>query len=143
MALFDRINQKAALWVHDMKTELHTEDEHKALHALRAGLHSLRDRLTIGAAAQLSAQLPLLIRGLYFENWDPTGKPVRIRRRADFLALVRENYAPRTDAAPEDIMAALFRLLEKHVSMGEVTDIVMNLPEELRGLTGARHDGEP
>jgi uncharacterized protein (DUF2267 family) len=41
-------------------------------------------------AAQLSGQLPLLIRGLYFEGWDPTGKPLRIRHREDFLVLVRE-----------------------------------------------------
>jgi uncharacterized protein (DUF2267 family) len=140
MPLFDRIQQKALAWVHDMMSELHCDDEHKALHALRAGLHSLRDRLTIEAAAQLSAQLPLLIRGLYFENWDPTGKPIRIRRRAEFLALVRENYAPRADLPPEDIITALFRVLEKHVSLGEVTDIVMNLPEDLRTLTGARHE---
>jgi uncharacterized protein (DUF2267 family) len=137
--LFDRVNQKAVVWVHDMMTALRSDDEHQALHALRAGLHALRDRLTVEAAAQLSAQLPLLVRGLFFENWDPTGKPIRIRRRADFLALVREYYAPRADLPPEDIMTALFRVLEKHISVGEITDIVMNLPEDLRTLTGARH----
>src|SRR2546429_6782656 len=104
MHLFDKSNEKANEWVKDMMVCLGTEDAHKALHALRAGLHALRDRLTVEESAQLSAQLPLLIRGLFFENWVPTGKPLRIRHRAEFLTLVREKYAPREDAAADQLV---------------------------------------
>jgi uncharacterized protein (DUF2267 family) len=45
--------------------------------ALRAVLHALRDRLTVAETAHLSAQLPMLIRGIYFKGWDPTKVPVR------------------------------------------------------------------
>jgi uncharacterized protein (DUF2267 family) len=131
MNLFDKADQQATLWVKDMMSTLDTEDAHLALHALRAGLHALRDRLTVAEAAQLSAQLPLVIRGLFFEGWVPTGKPLRIRHRAEFLALVREKYAPREDAAADEIVAALFHVLGKHVSAGELTDIMMILPEEI------------
>ncbi len=134
MKLFDKINQQATLWVKDMMTELGTPDADKALHALRAGLHALRDRLAVNEAAQLSAQLPLLIRGFFFEGWDPNDKPLRIRHKAEFLALVRERYAPRQDVAADEIMAALFRVLGRHVSAGEITDVLMSLPEELVGV---------
>ena len=140
MNLFDKIVEKANIWVKDTMAELPSKDPHQALHALRAGLHALRDRLTIEEAAQLSAQLPLLIRGIYFEDWRPAGKPLRIRHRAEFLALVREKYAPRSDLPAEEIMAALFRVLRKHVTVGELTDIVMSLPSELVGDTRERDD---
>ena len=44
---------------------------------MRATLHALRDRLTVEEAAQFAAQLPMLIRGFYYEGWNPTDKPVR------------------------------------------------------------------
>src|SRR4051794_23126838 len=109
MNLFATVNQQATIWVKQMMAELRTDDPHRALHALRAGLHALRDRLSVDEAAQLSAQLPVLVRGIFFEGWDPTGKPLRIRHRAEFLALVREKYAPRDDLPADDIMVALFR----------------------------------
>lgn len=141
MRIFDRANQQATAWVKEMMAELGT-DEQRALHALRAGLQALRDRLTVDETAQLAAQLPLLIRGLFYEGWDPTGKPLRIRHRAEFLALVREKLGPRADrVAADDAVRALFRLLQRRVSAGELTDVVMTLPAELVALvSGNAHD---
>jgi uncharacterized protein (DUF2267 family) len=129
--LFDKINQHATLWVRDMMLELRTEDPHKAMQALRAGLQALRDLLGVGAAARLSAQLPLLVRGMFFEGWDPAHSPLRIRRAKDFFPLVREKYAPRADAPADEIVAALFRVLGRHISAGELTKVMLSLPEEL------------
>ena len=44
--------------------------------ALRAVLHALRDRLTVDECADLAARLPLLVRGMYCEGWDPSRVPV-------------------------------------------------------------------
>ena len=131
MNLFNKVTQQATLWVKDMMEALPTTDPHKALHALRAGLQALRDRLSVNEAARFSAQLPLLMRGIFFEGWDPTGKPLRLRHRAEFLALVHEKYGPQTDVAAADLVAAMFRVLSKHVDAGEVTHIVLSLPEEV------------
>jgi uncharacterized protein (DUF2267 family) len=134
MKLFQNASETGASWVTEMADELDVRDEAEALAALRAGLQALRDRLPLEEVAQLSAQLPLLIRGLLFENWDPSGKPLRLRHRADFLALVREKYEPRWQLAPDRIVAALFRLLEAHVSQGEITHIMMALPRDIGAL---------
>ena len=143
MDIFNKLTEPATHWLNDMMEELRTDDRQLAWHALRAGLHALRDRLTVEEAAQLSAQLPLLIRGLYFEGWDPTGKPLRIRHGQDFLALIREKYAPRTDTPAADLIQALFRVLEKHVSMGELTDVMLSLPAELVDVVrGVQSDEE-
>jgi uncharacterized protein (DUF2267 family) len=131
---FDRINQQAMPWVTDMMTELRTSNPQQGLHALRAGLHGLRDRLSVNEIAQLSAQMPLLIRGMFFEGWHPSDKPLHVRHKAEFLALVRGYYAPRTDVAAGDIVTALFCVLSKHVSPGEIGAVLMSLPEELVDL---------
>jgi uncharacterized protein (DUF2267 family) len=142
MRIFEKSQEKAAEWVRDMMVCLDCDDQQQALHALRAGLHALRDRLTVEEAAQLAAQMPLFIRGLFFENWHPAGKPLRIRHPNEFLALVIANYAPRSDAYADEIVQATFRVLRKHVSEGELTDVVMSLPEPLLPLVGGRHVAE-
>jgi uncharacterized protein (DUF2267 family) len=136
--LFEKANQQATLWVTEMMTELGTNDPHKALHALRAGLHALRDRLGVDEAAQISAQLPLLIRGLFFEGWDPSGKPLRVRHREEFLELVRDKYRPREDLPADDLIRAVFRLLARHVSSGELNDIIFSFPDQIAALVDGR-----
>jgi uncharacterized protein (DUF2267 family) len=139
MRLFDKATQQATVWVKDMMVALGTDDPHEAWHALRAGLHALRDRLTVDEAAQLSAQLPQMVRGAFYESWVPAGKPLRIRHREEFLALVREKYGTRSEAPPpEDIVVAVFRVLGKHVSSGELTDIILTLPEPIAAVVTGR-----
>jgi uncharacterized protein (DUF2267 family) len=140
MRLFERVNQQAAVWVKDMMLELRLDDADRAYHALRAGLQALRDRMSVEEAAQLSAQLPMLIRGMFFEGWNPTGKPLRIRHREDFLALVREKYFPHRDASADDIVVALFKVLGRHVTAGEITDIMLTLPNEIVEVVSPRRE---
>src|SRR4051812_20522075 len=102
MHAFDKMNQQAASWIKGMMAQLHIGDEDRAMHALRAGLQALRDRLSVDEAAQLAAQLPLIVRGMFFEGWVPSGKPLRIRHREEFLELVRQKYG-RDDLAAADI----------------------------------------
>lgn len=146
--LFDHAILQANVWVKDMMRELGTSEPQKALRALRAGLQALRDRLAVEEAVQLSAQLPLLIRGLFFEGWVPKGKPLRIRHRDEFLDLLLEKYGPDkhtidgATAHAAQIVQALFQVLGKHVSQGEVTNIMLSLPEELTTLVAGRNDDD-
>jgi uncharacterized protein (DUF2267 family) len=140
MKAFDKSNEKSNEWVKDMMSCLGIDDAEAALHALRAGLHALRDRLTIEEAAQLAAQMPMTIRGLFFENWRPAGKPLRIRHPNEFLQLVIANYQPRTDLYADEIIRATVRVLSKHITQGEITDVVMSLPEPLLELVGGRRE---
>ena len=138
LEVFDTTLQKTNSWLHDLMQALGWLDRHKAYTALRATLHALRDRLSVEEVAQLGAQLPMLIRGFYYEGWDPTGKPMRIRQKEQFLARIElelrgdERF---DDLVPvERIAQAVFMLLAQRISAGEIEDVKHVMPAEIREL---------
>jgi len=132
--VFDTTLQKTNTWLRDLMEELFWEDRHKAYLAFRAVLHALRDRLTVEEVAQLGAQLPMLIRGFYYEGWDPTNKPLRERHREQFLAHVRQPFRDDDQIDPEEVARAVFTVLHRRVTEGEIEDVKHILPAEIRAL---------
>jgi uncharacterized protein (DUF2267 family) len=124
----------ANVWLKELAQELGWEDRERAYQALRVVLHALRDRLTVDEAADLGAQLPLLIRGLYYEGWDPSSTPVKERHREVFLHHITAAFQGDAGIFPEGIAWAVFKVLERHVSSGEIKDILHVLPREIRSL---------
>jgi uncharacterized protein (DUF2267 family) len=111
-------------------------DRHHAYAALRAVLHALRDRLPVEAAANFGAQLPTLVRGIYYEGWHPAGKPLRLRHFDEFLALIEQELPPGPHRDPENAARAVFRVIEQHVDPGETDKVIRMLPTELQELWG-------
>jgi uncharacterized protein (DUF2267 family) len=133
----DRTVHEANEWLKDLMYEMGWEDRQLAYKGLRAALHALRDRLIPEEAAHLGAQLPMLIRGIYYEGWSPAKTPEKIRDKNAFLERVQskldgETTAGRTD--PETLTRAVFKLLRHRISEGEVRDIESGLPQELADL---------
>jgi uncharacterized protein (DUF2267 family) len=133
IAAFDSTLQTTNVWLHDIMRRLDWVDKHRAYHALGAVLHALRDRLPVEGAAALAAQLPLLVRGLFFEGWHPAGKPLKERKKEDFLAHVATAF-PGDPADPEEVARAVLGVLAEHVSVGEVAHLEHLLPPEIRAL---------
>jgi uncharacterized protein (DUF2267 family) len=134
LAPFDNTLQTTYHWLNELMEEMGWHDRQRAYHALRAVLHALRDRLTVEEVAQLSAQLPMLIRGIYYEGWRPTGKPIRERKKEDFLAHIGAEFRDTPDIYPEQVAWGVFKVLARHVSSGEIQDVKHVLPEDLRSL---------
>jgi len=86
--VFDTTLKETNLWLKELMERLGTYDRHHAYSTLRAVLHALRDRIGPENAAHLSAQLPMLVRGIFYEGWDPTGKPTKERHEVEFIAHV-------------------------------------------------------
>ena len=79
---FDKTVQESNLWLKDVMERLDTRDRHHAYSALRAVLHALRDRIGPESAAHLGAQLPMLLRGLFYAGLGPYGKAQQGASRA-------------------------------------------------------------
>ena len=132
--VFDTTLHKTHTWLNELMEIMGSDDKHEAYLALRAVLHALRDRLTVEEVAQLGAQLPMLIRGFYYEGWDPTAKPAQERHREQFLARVEQPFLRATPVDPEPIAIAVFRLLSRRISEGEIEDVRHVLPADIRDL---------
>jgi uncharacterized protein (DUF2267 family) len=122
---------KAERWLEELMIALALDNHDQAYVALRAGLHALRDRLTVEEAAHLAAQLPLVIRGVFFEGWHPSGKPVRVRSSEDFLALVEQRFSGGLHIPPSKVARAVFHLLQRHLTAGMMENVEQSMPKSI------------
>ena len=122
------------VWIKELTDELGWTDHQRAYHALGAVLHALRDRLTIAETADLGAQLPMLLRGLYYEGWNPSATPLRERRKEDFLRHIASAFPGHAEIYPEEVAWGVFKVLERRVSAGEIRDVLHVLPADIRSL---------
>jgi uncharacterized protein (DUF2267 family) len=130
---FDSTLQATNTWINDIARELGYQDRHPAYHALRVVLHALRDRLSVDQAAALGSQLPMLVRGIFFEGWQPKDKPLRIRHKDEFLELIARQLT-QGGYDPEMVTRTVFDVLSRHVSKGEARHLKWAMPGEIRSL---------
>lgn len=122
-------------WLATIMERLDWDDRFRAWAALKAVLHVLRDRLTVEEAVALGAQLPLLIRGAYYEGWTPAQEQERIRHQDQFAALVAEQMRGYQDVIdPNEVMHAVIDVLCERVSKGAVDHLARILPGDLKAL---------
>jgi uncharacterized protein (DUF2267 family) len=101
--------------------------------ALRGVLHALRDRLSVNEAAHLSAELPMLVRGLFFHGWEPAHVPVKMDRE-EFLERVRRECPYEVEGGLEPIVHAVLQVLKDHIAAGEWEDVRQSLPKRVAAL---------
>lgn len=135
--IIDRSSEKAHIWLKQLSGELGNDDLHYAYRALRAVLHSLRDRLTVEVAAKLAAQLPTLIRGIYYEDWRPSRTPLAIHDVDAFLEHVVEEGRLAGPTEASVAVTAVAHVLRQHITAGEIDDVLSVLPDKLRVLIEA------
>lgn len=128
LELVDKTVQTTYKWVNELADQIGWHDRHKSFRMLRATLHALRDLLQVNEAVQLGAQLPTLIRGVYYEGWKPAQRAKSEHSKKFFDRVQIEMYPDLV----EDIN--VFTLLTRHVSAGEISDVKNCMPPELRKL---------
>ncbi|MEG6507770.1 DUF2267 domain-containing protein [Methyloligella sp. 2.7D] len=129
---FDKTVQESNLWLKDIMDRLETADRHRAYSSLRAVLHALRDRVGAENAAHLGAQLPMLLRGLYYEGWDPTDKPSKERHEEAFLAHIAKELPRAEEGEVEQGALAVLDVLSKHIDRNAAVKTAAMFPMELR-----------
>lgn len=136
---FDTTLQKTNEWLRDIALELGDHNRRHAYLALRGTLHAVRDFLPIEESAQLSAQLPMLVRGIYFEGWNPSHTPEKDRSRERFLshveaALERALWNEEYPIDTEEAARVILRVLSDRISAGEMDQVRNVMPERVREL---------
>jgi len=145
-SIFDETVQLTHVWLKELMEDLDWASQHRAYQALRVTLHALRDHLTVESAAKLGAQLPMLVRGFYYEGWHPAHKPVKDKSLESFLASIEQGFRRAPTDEPIDPLAvatAVFRLLDRHLTGGEADHVQQSLPKSLRALWPAGYEVSP
>jgi uncharacterized protein (DUF2267 family) len=141
--VFDTTLQHTNLWLKDVMEELKI-DRHHAYKVLSATLHAVRDRIGPENAVHLGAQLPMLMRGFYYEGWHFTGTPTKLRHKGDFLDYVSGDVFRGLGVDPERAVCAVLKVVANRLDPGEIEKLVKLFPKELRGLwPAARGAGPP
>lgn len=135
--------EKAQIIIKEVAEELgFPEDQQLAERLLRAVLHALRSRLTIQESFQMMAQLPMLLKALYVDGWKYQEKPTRIKHIGDFVRqVVHEDYPMAhhditTAKDGENVIRAVLNVIRRHISEGQVQDILSIMPNDLKTLWG-------
>ena len=139
---FEKYAAHANRFVKDLAEELGTPaDTDRAGRVLRTVLHTLRRRLTPEESMNLVAQLPMMIKAIYVDGWKlGTSSDTSITSDEDFVDAMMDHDGRMANIdfpTPGDAEAgarAVFRVLKRHVSSGELADVQQVLPKRIREL---------
>jgi uncharacterized protein (DUF2267 family) len=147
LEVFDRTLETTHIWLNEICNDL-GPDKQVAWKVLSTVLHKLRDRLTLNLAAHLGAQLPLLVRGVYYDQFEPGKMPSEFRSREEFVAEVAQWLSDTRPVDPQEAIRSVFRVLSRHISEGQIGKVRDALPKSLRQMWESAEDpttmaGEP
>lgn len=124
-------------WLQELRDQGPFESEQQAYSYLRAVLHAVRDRLTVEEASHFAAELPMLVRGFYYEGWRPALAPNRDRKTVDdFLEAVRESLRDETTPISDTGAAttAVLGLLTNRMAEGQIRHARDQMPKDMQPL---------
>ena len=133
LEVFDKTLHMTNTWLSEIMETL-GPDRQIAWHALGAVLRAVRDRIPLGLAAHLGAQLPLLVRGTYYDRWRPGGQPTDWRQLDEFASIIAGELRNLRPVNPIDAARCVFQVLNHHVDPGQVENVREALPQDVRDL---------
>jgi uncharacterized protein (DUF2267 family) len=139
--VFDTTVQESNSWLKIVMEELGTDDRHVAFGALRATLHALRDRMGVMNAIHFAAQLPMLLRGAYYEGWRPAGDGAQYPD--SFFQHVAAGLPVQWDLDPVAAAQASLEAIVKRMDAGEVEKLCRLLPRDLSVVSSQRSEAAP
>lgn len=132
---FNHATHTAHVWLDEVAHAFDT-DRQFAYRALRAWLHTLRDRLTVNSATDFAAQLPELLRGVYYDGWQPATVPVKYGPDEYRLRFAHEAGIPIGDV--DEAAGIVTAALRARLSPGQLDHVLALLPEQLRTIVQGR-----
>jgi uncharacterized protein (DUF2267 family) len=130
----DHTVQLTHMWINDLDARLGWDNKHRSYRLLRIVLQAIRDWLKVEEAAKFGAQLPELLRGVYYEQWQPAKTPVKKRRKVDFIARVDHAFEADSLVFTSEAISTVFQLLSDKITPGEIEHVHHALPADIRAL---------
>jgi uncharacterized protein (DUF2267 family) len=134
LEVIDHTVQLTHEWINELRERLGWDSSRDALRLLRVTLAQIREHIGHEEMAQFSAQMPLLIRGMFFEGWQPAHTPLRDRNLWHFIDAIEAQFSGVHDWRGVQDIQAVFKTLEHKISEGEIRDVKAGLPQAIRAL---------
>ncbi len=138
---FTKYAQKGNEFLADLSSELGTDNDiERSGRILRSVFHVLRDVISKEESLQLISQLPMALKSVYVDGWTFKKPQDPIRNEDDFFEAVIKKDSPvgycnfNSKKEAQDAIDAVFKVLKKHVSKGEIDDMRDTLPKELKSI---------
>jgi len=110
------------------------ETDRQAFGSISAVLHALRDRLPHERSASLGDQLPLVMRGVYYEGWEPDVTPEHYAQPEDFLRRVEREASLSSPMEASIATRATMGVLGYDLEEREMEGMLAVLPPPIRSL---------
>lgn len=133
LPLFDKSLQTTAIWLEEIQSQI-GPDRAFAWRVLSVVLQNLRDHLPLELSAHFGAQLPMIVRGTFYDKFDPTYLPKSTHSADDFLSSVAKGLHGTRGADPKDAVQAVFAVLDRHLSRGQIDKVIRSLPRGIRAM---------
>jgi uncharacterized protein (DUF2267 family) len=131
--VFDKTLQTTNIWLDEIMADI-GPDRQVAWHVLGVVLRVLRDRVPLGLAAHLGAQLPLLVRGSYYDQYAPFRGPTELRTEQELFDCIQEQLGDIRPVDPRNAVRGVFGVLSRHVPRDQIEKVRDALPGEIRQL---------
>jgi uncharacterized protein (DUF2267 family) len=131
--VIDTTVAKTYRWIDELNLELGGPGRREAYRVMRGFLQTVRDRLTVDQAAELASQLPMLVRGIYYEGWVPSRAPIKMKAEEFVELFIERAVLPADHDALAELKVAA-RVMRRHVTPGEANDTLINLPHDIQQL---------
>ena len=131
--VIDRTVAKTYEWLKQVAERDEFDDVHRSYQVLRAVLHALRDRVEPNVAAHVAAQLPLLVRGIFYEGWEPAKTPMRMSL-TEFLARVEKEAGLKSMSEAEEAARAVMAVCWAELGEGTMGHLISVLPSDFAVL---------
>lgn len=132
--VIDHTVQLTHVWINKQRERWGWTSRCDTSRLLRVTLKQNRDHLGHSEAVQLSAQLPLLIRRLFFEGWQPARTPMRDRVGEHFFTAIESEFSQGLNGRGQADVVRVFRTLNNRISEGELHDVKVGLPQSIRDI---------
>lgn len=132
LPVFDKTIQETHVCLKNLMDRLEIDDRQLAFSILRATLHAVRDRVGPESVTPLGAQLPLLLRGVYYEGWKISRPATAERHVADFVDHIMRQLPAGRISNQEDAVAGALAVIRTMIDPGEALKIIRMFPAELR-----------
>lgn len=139
---FDKHVIEANEFVKNLSIELgHPDDQTQTIRLLRAVLHTVRDRITISESLDLLAQLPMMLKALYVEQWkyhekppldydDMAGLKEAVKREQEHMGEQKFDWPEST----EDLIKIVLSSLRKYLTDGQAIHVMEQMPKEIKAI---------